>query len=310
MKTMITSIPGKCPKRKVDHVDIGDKYRRVCINSWKDISDNIISVNNIIESNFVKEIDCQIEVHEVPSAKFANTNKLLVLLDDMLKAAIFSNAEIVIITNSDIFLSKKNELEEKINKVQPGCAIVSKRTNIDSVLQGIGCTYRLGYDLFIMHKNDLQKNFSEIPLFFGEPWWDYFLLCKMILNNINIMSIDSSNVLHVSHKPTFSKENWIKIGIASITELIKYEKKNRYTDRGCNNFYMSKLIKKTSKRIFKKSFFQRIFKKEYSIEDVLISFSEDLLFFSEKKLEYTDSTQSGIQKSCDELKKSLENITI
>ncbi|CAK8724236.1 hypothetical protein LDFHOB_14060 [Candidatus Electronema aureum] len=323
MISVITSIPPVSPSRKIDTNEVGITYRNLCINSWKEVGDDIISVNNIHETNILNKID-GIEVYAVNSDGSSVSGRPLVLFNDLIDCAIQSDSKFILITNSDIFLTNTDDLKKQIRSLDKGEAIVSRRINVESLKENKGYTYRLGYDLFVLHRSDLEKIYKQKTMFFGEPWWDYFFLSIILLHGMRIKHIDSSYVLHLSHKEAFSTERWNLIGKDILKELTDGAEKEKIgisdVDFLINfviNFRSSLFLIKNPLVLMRNIdvfiyYFNVILRKPINDSQIdandLYLFSCKLRIFTEVILGFKRSSRQDIKKSCSELNKKIHEV--
>ncbi len=217
--TVITSVPPVIPSRPIDGNDVGKAYRQACIDSWQCFGGRIISVNNNKEADAVRAATSGISICPVASDGTAVAKRPLVLFDDLLHCAAQEETELIALTNSDIFLADAEMLREQAVCLKSGEVLVSRRVNVESLRNASGSTYKWGYDLFILRREDIARLHRETTLFFGEPWWDYYFLSNLILSGLSVVTTDSAHVLHLAHKEAYSSERWLATGEFSLQTL-------------------------------------------------------------------------------------------
>jgi hypothetical protein len=219
--TVITSIPPFHSKREVDGDDFTGVYHNACIDSWACLGADVVSVNSVAELGNHPVGKSRYSVATVEPDGSADCGKPLVLWNDLIDAAIESSSEQIVFINSDVFIHRPSELAQLISELRPGQAIVGRRTNIKSLKNSEASIYRLGFDLFVLHRKDLSLLRYPKALYFGDPWWDYVALCNLLLAGVTVTALDSVHMLHLIHETAFSKERWASIGFEIIDHLYK-----------------------------------------------------------------------------------------
>ncbi|MCP9926733.1 hypothetical protein [Cyanobium sp. CH-040] len=161
-----------------------------------------------------------------------------------------SESPIIAIANADIYMNMPDSVRELISLLQPGEAIVGRRTNIHSLQEKRASIYRLGFDLFIIHSSDIDKLLRHSNnLYFGDPWWDYDLLTNLIASGIQIRPLKPIHVLHLSHQHAFSKDRWADIGFNSIQDMRNLINQIPHSRMSQEGLTLSKLIERVHSQI-------------------------------------------------------------
>lgn len=330
--TIITSIPPTCPFREIDSRELSKEYRASCVDSWKRFGDRIVSVNNSQEAHLLRgEID-GVDICTVESNGCSVSGRPLVLFEDLLCCAANEKSEIIALTNSDIFFANAENLKRQACLLNEGEAIVSRRINVQSLQKNAGTTYQWGYDLFVLHRKDIEKIYREKTMFFGEPWWDYYFLSNIILNGITIKTVDSLHVLHVSHKEAYFQKRWLAIGKTILKNLVNNIEYGNYASNTKDTLYFRDFVinsaegirwrgnvqrvlsnKKAAIAYLANTFFQKIrLRKEKQQKELdnklLYLFSCKLIIFSEIIIQFGCSSSEDIKKSCSELRERIRSI--
>jgi hypothetical protein len=306
MITVITSIPPSSPKRVIDEKIFETSYRDACIDSWKKLGAEIITINSFKEYDAVKAGIPQIKVIGVDSDGTAVTGKPLILFYDLIKGALATNSEVFVITNADIFFSHVSQISDIIHKMQPKDAIVARRVNVESLNASLGSSYRWGYDLFVVHREDLNMLCPDRDLYFGDPWWDWRALCNLVFNGINITCLDSSHVLHLLHKDAFTFDRLAEIGNKQLPKLFKIVNSQSYDNSTATAIKLAEIIHKFERMLvhYKQINMSNL---QYEID---ISFHHRftlvLTHFAEQIIGFNSSSPEQISLACDELKCALE----
>jgi len=321
--TVITSIPPACPSRSVDGNDIGGAYRQACVDSWQRFADRIVSVNSCNEAEAVAAANSGVAVRSVESDGMAIAGRPLVLFDDLLQCAVEEKTDLIALTNSDIFLADAAVLRQQVELLQSGEAMVARRVNVQSLHNLTGASYKWGYDLFVLRREDIAKLYREKTLFFGEPWWDYYFLSNIVLNGIPVKPTESAHVLHLSHKEAYSSDRWLATGMFSLKTLRdNIEAGSISSDAAAQLF--SDVVVNTSDLLPVKDAVQLAVKniralslyhimlfyksfpgKKAPQENDLHLFSCALTAYAELKINFGSSSRERIKKSCGELKERI-----
>lgn len=221
MVSLITSIPPFHSKREIDGDDFTGAYQIACRDSWSRLGAEVVSVNSEVESGAHTAGHNGYSVVTVDTDGSAACGKPLVSWNDLVNTAIGRDSDQILFLNSDIFVHRTDELLPLISELRPGNAIVGRRVNIKSLKGKEAAIYRLGFDLFAVHREDVDLLRSPIEIFFGDPWWDYVALCNLLLRGVTVSTCDPIHILHLFHEAAFSKERWSSIGIEIMGHMFK-----------------------------------------------------------------------------------------
>jgi hypothetical protein len=293
MPALITSIPPKELKRTHHGIEIGEIYQKICIDSWREAGFQIYSVNNDQELKKNENAHEEIIFYTVKSDGTIFSGKPLVCFNDLLDCGYSTKEDIIAFTNADIFFSDVQKIAKIAKKIIPGKAIFSRRINVENIKERKGSTYIWGYDLLILHKNDLDAIRTRQEMFFGEPWWDYYVLCMLFLNKIYVETFDSSYILHLSHKEAFEKKRWEEIGIHTLQEL-----QNKKTPS------INKLFKtRAEKNVI---LMKEILNKVKPIDGTILHvFAKELILLSQR-IGFKKSSKAQIKKACIHLERKIK----
>lgn len=317
--TIITSIPPVCPSRSVDGSDIGGAYRQACVDSWQRFAERIVSVNSCNEAQAVAAANSGVAVRSVESDGMAVAGRPLVLFDALLQCAVEEKTDLIALTNSDIFLADAAVLRQQAELLQSGEAMVSRRVNVQSLHNLTGASYKWGYDLFVLRREDIAKLYRETTLFFGEPWWDYYFLSNIVLNGMAVKPTDSSHVLHLAHKEAYSSDRWLATGTFSLKILQDNIEAGRISSDAAAQLFSDTVmnasdvlpvkdaIQLAMKNIRALSlyhvmlFYKFVPEKKAPQENDLHLFSCALTAYAELKINFGSSSRERIKKACGEL---------
>jgi len=313
MITVITSVPPTPPQREVDQNAYSGLYRMACVDSWNRLGPRVISVNSSKESELLKGVLPELEIFSVDSDGSEKVGKPLVLLDDLIRTAQSMETDIIAFVNADIYLANVEKIKDLLVNVTPGSAIVANRTDIVSLDKMQGSTHSGGYDLFVVHRDDLRKISTKDDLYFGDPWWDYHALCNLVLSGVSVTSLDSSHVLHLYHDFAFTWDRWTDIGKATLEDLNATVKSQKYDKSNSNSKALACLIKGLVKNVHRCDrpahiHFARMMsgRKPCELEkNSLLKFANKLVIFAEHSLGFQPASQEQIALGCVELKMAL-----
>lgn len=282
---MLTSVPPFTPKRETDLGSVSEQYRNSCIQSWQSVGDRAISVNSVAEQNHSRN-QLGIQFTFVESDGRRDTGRPLILFNDLVDVAIDSDCEFLLLTNSDIFLARQPELLDEIAGTGEGQCLVSQRANITSLANSEAEAYDWGYDLFVVHRNDFKKLRTDIPMYFGEPWWDYHVLCILQLRGVEIVPLECSHVLHLVHPEAYSWSRWTEIGSASLNDLSR----SAIRSESCSTLDQTQ-SSELSKRIRES---HRLLKSLRRVDRMLWNFAREL--YSRPQAPYSDPRYFVLQQ--------------
>ncbi|MFZ1330826.1 MAG: hypothetical protein WAR83_01480 [Flavobacteriales bacterium] len=230
---LFTSIPPKLV-RMVEGLDVGEQYQLRCMHSWGELGFPVTSVNPEPEIELLKAKFPDVNTVAVPGAEHPAISRPLVALNDLLDSALAVGAEVILYVNSDIELAGFTGLRSRLERVTPGHALLGQRmelTTPDS-MHGPVCT--VGFDVFAIHRNDLNHLRTNVPLFIGAPWWDYHIVSQLLLHTIKCTYIDPASVRHLAHSGGWDLSIWQALGVDFGRALLAQVKDLRKTGTSVN----------------------------------------------------------------------------
>jgi hypothetical protein len=209
---LVTSLPPSLSRVDAKGDEIGAEYQQRCIESWHRTGFEPISVNSATESysHAVRRIT-------VSRDSSAVTGRPTVFLDDLLAvASTEARGGPVVLMNGDLLIRPGTALASNIRRLRPGEFMFSRRIDIARPDQTNGMPFRLGYDFFAGHADDLSGLSGE-GMVFGAPWWDYYLPLMMFAQGCRIYQSEPA-VLHLAHEVQWL-EGWEELGYRFLAEI-------------------------------------------------------------------------------------------
>jgi len=175
---LVTSVPPHMA-RTADGVDIGERYRSLCIDSWTRCGFVPVSVNARAElaghSAVAEGVD-QVTADEDASEI---TGKPLAYLRDLVRAARDHGDGPAVIANADILLDPDSGIRGLVADLAQGHVLVARRMDVANPGHLQGTEYGQGFDLFAAHREDLEP-LERSRLVFGAPWWDHYVPLRLL----------------------------------------------------------------------------------------------------------------------------------
>lgn len=208
---LITSLPPKLSRQDERGEEIGAAYQERCIESWRRAGFEPISVNSASEPY-------RHSVRMLPVGRDASavTGRPNVFLADLIAvAAQEAKGGPVVLMNADLVVRPGTALAPNVRELRPGEFLFSRRIDIDRLEQTDGMPFRLGYDFFAGHADDISR-LPDGDMVFGAPWWDYFLPLMMFELGCRIYQTEPA-VLHFTHGVRWMGA-WEELGYRFIAE--------------------------------------------------------------------------------------------
>jgi hypothetical protein len=178
----------------------------------------------------------------------------------------------------------------------------------------IGKTYRLGYDLFVIHREDFPTIRTDTDIYFGEPWWDYHALLQLILHGIEVIPVESAHVLHAAHQESWSADRWEKIGIKMLNMLRPVVPKEHNYRGNLQGLNLARMLREFYHFVDDcgSTGYRRILRRLLSrppcvIDEMFLrEFSQRLRSFAEEILSFRQIDQGHLTMACLELSEALQ----
>ncbi|HVX35422.1 MAG TPA: hypothetical protein VHC71_04295 [Hyphomicrobium sp.] len=217
---LFTSIPPKFSRKGRGGEEIGDKYLRACVASWKDNGFEPISINRPDEIEAVAELGLTGTIPaKMNEAFFPNRYgpPLADLFDSLPKN------EQVAYVNADIFMLRGN-LADSLREKHDDALVMARRSDLDFLGAGACETFELGLDFFCFNPSRLRNVMADpnIRRFqIGAPWWDYVfpLAC---MTSTRPLTLHEPIIVHQLHPDRWDPSIWNELGIHAGRALAKY----------------------------------------------------------------------------------------
>lgn len=196
---VVTSLAPCFSRRDKDGREIGEAYRNACLASWRQIANQIYTVNAAKETLEVRDVK-RLSVCRDASEE---TGRPLPYLQDIVDAALSRDGERILIVNGDIYLRDPGALLA----ARPGVAVVSKRIDVDD-LNSTGKVHFHGYDAFAVHRQDLAG--LVCGGIFGAPWYDHYLPMRLLERGVEVKVVHVAS--HLRHPLNWSWPLWERLG--------------------------------------------------------------------------------------------------
>ena len=208
MLTVITSLNPNIKRLDAYGHDIGEKYQRQCVESWRDAGARVFSVNTEAEIARLVQLNYPVKFVAVESTPYMPGGRPLPSISDALNVAKSLHDSIVVLANSDIMLSECHDrMRISDDMLDRGDFLFSSRMDIASLGSKSGQIYPYGYDVFAFHSSkawDLDAG----TFTFGTPWWDYWLPVAALFSGLKLKFLKSDDFHHLLHDQAWSWSAW------------------------------------------------------------------------------------------------------
>ena len=216
---VLTSVGGSTNRTNLQGFDIGESWFQACRRSWRKLGVPILSVSEIAPVD--------------PEITWVQTARRPSVLEILRKARDRSDGHVLLL-NSDIMLT--DSLFNALPTLRGDVVYYGSRHDVRENPQRQGTVnvigpYRLGFDVFILPREFLDRLLSESGLLddrflIGQPWWDYILPVAAHALGFPVKKFGPKHVfaLHYPHEEKFSRQNWAENG-RRFVNLIKQNKK-------------------------------------------------------------------------------------
>ena len=239
---LFTSVPPTVV-RIVEGVDVGAQYQLDCMRSWIELGFPVTSVNPVLEIATLATKFPELRTLPVPSGLHSAVTRPLVALNDLLDSALDTDAEVIVFVNADIELAGLVELRSNLQRVKPGHAFVGQRMELATRASTQGPVCTVGFDVFAIHRNDLQNLRTAVPLFIGAPWWDYHVVAQLVMNAVSVSTLDPNTIHHLSHSGGWSLELWNALGVEFGRDLLERARHSGSEHGTAMNARLTELLK-------------------------------------------------------------------
>lgn len=197
---------------------MGPDWLETCVRSWVKQGFQPITVNSRKEVMPDCERLSEFTQMKVDKDGLDEFGKRYVALGDMIDCVLQHHDGPIAITNSDIALELTDDARTRIANLQPGSCFVCNRIDVENPDFENGVLYPAGFDFFVFHADDLRK-LSANSMYFGLPWWDYFLPVNLISQGIRRLPPDGINAYHLTHADRWKRRLWRKLGVQFIRDI-------------------------------------------------------------------------------------------
>ncbi|XHY19151.1 hypothetical protein SuNHUV7_39670 (plasmid) [Pseudoseohaeicola sp. NH-UV-7] len=215
---LITSLPPSFCRVDGTGVDVGAHWLETCVRSWVKHGFQPVTVNS--EKEVLPEFELLPEFTQLKVDKdgFDQFGKRYVALGDMIECVLQNYDGPIAITNSDIALDLTEAARSQIDSLNPGSCIVCNRIDIETPDFDQGVRYSAGFDFFVFHTSDLKK-LSANGMYFGTPWWDYFLPVNLLNQGIRRLPSEGIVAYHLTHADRWKRRLWRKLGLQFASDM-------------------------------------------------------------------------------------------
>lgn len=209
----------------VPHKNI--ELQRLATQSWLDVGLGVISLNAEAEATQVAQQFPDITVQTTSRIAPKTVGKPLPFITDLLRAAAqhISEASVVGVINSDIFLRKDTEILSALLSENTETLTLLPRVDVPDVAAltqyspNSTQNFSIGYDGVFMPPSLIER-IPQNLFCIGMPFWDYWLPLVMLLQGVPVKTIASPVALHVSHTTQWDQSVYLFFH-ALISDVLK-----------------------------------------------------------------------------------------
>jgi hypothetical protein len=192
--------------RVVGGTQIGDSYRRSCVDSFRKTGFSVCSINAAEESEVLVRQKLGIEL---TASKGGERRPKI---QNFLEAAKEDGVETAIIINSDCLIIDAQRFRDIIGQISAHEMCILERANFSKKNlrpTRISC---MGFDCFIFGAKVIEGFTDEAKWQIGDPWWDYWFPLTAIARGASLRGLSYPILGHVDHVVRFDIETWYRNG--------------------------------------------------------------------------------------------------
>jgi len=211
-----TSIPPEL-SRSFEGTEVGDRYQKACISSWRALSDNIVSLNSMSEIEGLRTKNYGIQFHETEMAPPK--------IGDFIAAAMNSGHEIAAIVNADCLLTSTPAVLDAAVRAAAKGMVLFERLNISPEFGSPTGQNCWGFDLFVFNVARLAGISIDDNLRIGSPWWDYWFPISYHRAGGELFSRNGPALVHLDHAQGWNEKSWVAFGTSLLNFLTQPEER-------------------------------------------------------------------------------------
>jgi hypothetical protein len=179
--------------------------QKLAVASWLAVGFDVISLNAPDEAAELKTHFPAVTFVEAKRDARAVAGKPFVYFDDLLAALRDTDAEIVGIINSDVWLEVDPDFIDFLDSETKGAMVMGSRVETPDMLTPYGSIYPIGFDYFFM-RQETTFVYPRSPYGIGIPWWDYWAPALLAARRVKVKQILPPVGFHPMHPVQWSKQ--------------------------------------------------------------------------------------------------------
>jgi len=186
-------------RRKALGREIGESYQRACIESWRKLGTEIVSLNSGSEIRSLSNKEYGVS--------FLETSAERPRIADFVNAAQKSSKKIAAIVNADCLLTAAQPTIDAATRAAAQGMVLFERLNVqpDSICpSGVHCS---GFDLFLFRIDPLESLALDERFTIGSPWWDYYFPLAYEAAGGKLYSLPGPALIHLDHPRAYSTQS-------------------------------------------------------------------------------------------------------
>jgi hypothetical protein len=197
--TLYTSLPPKTD-RIFSGRDIGAAYQRACIDSWRQMGFDVVSLNHSSEIHALSDAGYDLTYQEVTSKRPR--------IMDFVEAIRNSADPVAGIINADCLLVANDSTIEPMLKAAEKGLVLMERINLRAEDARIADQKCYGFDFLCFATKPLNLLESDEDISIGTPWWDYWFPLAYQEMGGHLFAMAAPILMHLDHPQNWSWETW------------------------------------------------------------------------------------------------------
>jgi hypothetical protein len=201
--TLYTSLPPKTDRFFLGR-NIGADYQRACIDSWRQMGFDVVSLNHSSEIHALSDAGYEVTYHEVTSKRPR--------IMDFVEAIRESAAPVAGIINADCLLVGNDGTMESMLKAAETGLVLMERINLRAEDAKVADQKCCGFDFLCFATGPLNLLKIDDDMSIGTPWWDYWFPLAYQEAGSPLFAMIAPILMHLDHPQNWSWEAWFSRG--------------------------------------------------------------------------------------------------
>jgi len=200
-KMMIATSIAPHISRRIQGVEYGSVWQLACINSWKAVGFDVVSLNTQEEIAALEPYTSMVDIVELRAGH--HRPRIADFLEEIAK----SSCEVAGIVNADCLLIPGTQLGERLAQ-NVDSLVMAERINISPLTMWPTGQHCSGFDAFFFNTAALANVDRDTRWRLGDTWWDYWFPLSLHLAGIKLKTLAGPVLAHLDHEQGWNTEAW------------------------------------------------------------------------------------------------------